>query len=233
MNIKIIIGLSSFAVGVLTGILSTKKYFSKKYDMMYEESKCINENMRRNYEKQGEEILRGLNDGFESINQNVEVDRSERKKEMKERINTKPDVKIDYTAFYKNKPGSDEESIAALKNIEGKEEFPDDPGWTDERINQWFEDHKNDSPIIISDREYDDLPPGIETSYITLYHFDETLVDDDTEEVIDNDKEVLFEGCIDNFYDSSDEKVIVLNASLGTAYIITRILDGYYSNVNV
>lgn len=213
MNVKMIIGLASigsFIGGVMLGCFATKKYWKNKYEERYQEDREMLYAGRDYIDESAPSKVIVSNDDEGKIDEDHRV-------AVKEVIK-KEKSQTDYTSMY----GKHVEKAAKRSDKNDAEE------WTNESIQAWHEAHKDDGPVVIDYDDIQNLPPNIEESHITLYYYDNTLIDEEFDDEI-TDPELIFGGCLDNFYDNAmeEERIVVLNAGLDSVYIVNKVMESY------
>lgn len=229
-NRDIIIFGSGLIVGAGSGILATMHYFKKKYSDIADQQ--ITE-MEEYYQKTDEYSRNNL--GYDDAEINPVEDRSQgvlsesAREEIKEKLLKNHIETTNYAAIYKSKEdnGTTERVNPEVKMEEDFDyELEDDPeGELNEAeiatINH--QRNKDKPPKIISVDEYENLPPEIDTQTLYFYDLDETLVDDNDEEIEDPSRLIGDALTKYDFIDSDEKTIFVFNPALDTAYEIQRV----------
>lgn len=223
MKINLVVGvIGGLVVGVIGGVLSTKKYFKDKYEKMYQSDREYLLYLHDNHgqtEDSGDDIL--INEPDEPEEQEeTEHLTDEQRAEIKRKLKDNHKRTTNYAEMYKKRTVEEDAADEELSS--------DEPEWTIEEIEKWHKEHLDDEPYIIDYDDIDGLPPMIEQKNLKLYFYDDTLVDEDTDEEI-NDPETIVGGCIDNFIDNQEERICVLNNSIETVYVIRKVWNSFYN----
>ena len=102
-------------------------------------------------------------------------------------------------------------------------------------MQSWANTHANDYPEILTPEEAGELPQHVITKTLTFYHDDETLVDDETGQMVDRD--ITVGDCLEmwddeykgTFIDSRKPQLYVVNYHEGVLYDIHRVNGPYYN----
>lgn len=224
-NILLFVG--GLAVGGVTGVLTTKKYFENKYQKQYElDHIALEEYYHRTDEytrKQDYNEEEFEDDGINSPN---EMDSKpggrmdqEQRTDIKEKLNRNWKETTNYANMYKEKNDYTEEVI------EEKEVFEDEIV-EDTPEEEAFEEHqknKNKPPRIISEEDYINLPAHIEKEVLYLYAFDEVLTDDNEEPIEEYERLIGDALTKFNFIDSEEMIIFVMNYSMDVCYEIQKL----------
>ena len=97
-----------------------------------------------------------------------------------------------------------------------------------EEMDEFHRKNKNRKPKIISAEAAGDIPAGVDHKILRFYAYDESLVDPDIGEEID-EPGYLVGDCLDKYdFADSDEKVIfVINYELDTIYEIEKVYASF------
>lgn len=231
MNPKLKTGIiftAGLILGCGSGVLATWQYFKKRYADLADEE--ISE-MKDYYE----EIINYQQRGYEIANDTAEVNPVEEKNEdrsqgvlsesaraeIKAKLLRNHEETSNYANIYKEK--HPEEAV-------GEDDEDDEPNPIDELNEAELAtaehlEHFGEPPKIISVEEYDALPPHIDRQTLYFYHNDETVTDDNDEEIVD--PSTFVGNCLDGFIDSDESMLFVFNPSIDTAYEIQRV-DGVF-----
>lgn len=90
-------------------------------------------------------------------------------------------------------------------------------------VNLEYEKNRNKPPKIISVEETESLPAGTDSRALFLYTYDDTITDEDDNEI--EQPELLVGDCLDkyDFYNSDERVLFVMNYELSTCYEISKI----------
>lgn len=212
MKSNILFGIGGLVLGILGGVFGAKKYYENKYNSLYEENLELMKSRYSDFSDQIEEDPVPEDGEYPHITAEMTPEeKAERKKQIRENSrkgNGPVEKLVDYTKFYEKNKASAET----------------DP-------NVWHKMHENDPPSIISDSQESEYPEFIERRRVTFYHYDDTLLDEDEDTVINfTETEFLFGSCLDDFYDGTDEKIIVLSPQVDCIYTVTREMASYYAD---
>ena len=120
----------------------------------------------------------------------------------------------------------------AMIEDEDEDEDDEDEHLGDIYIDPVHELIKDNPPYVMSDSEYYNPDPNIDTAILYWYHNDDTLIDDDDEE--HPDPTVLLGECFyeSGFIDSADPVIHIFNPALNTAYEVQRVNQAWYDQSN-
>lgn len=222
-----IIFTTGLILGCGGGILATWQYFKKRYQAIADEEIA---EMKDYYE----EIINYQNNGCEMANDTAEVnpiddengDRSQgvlsdsARDEIKNKLLRNYEETTNYANIYKEKQAEAENPVEEDDEPNPIDELNEAEIATAEHL-----EHFGEPARIISVEEYDALPAHIDTQTLYFYNSDETVVDDNDEEIVD--PSTFVGNCLDGFIDSEESMIFVYNPSIDTAYEIQRV-DGAY-----
>lgn len=227
---SIIVNGICFGVGLAAGIVGTMTYFKNKYSKIADEQ--ISE-MAEYYQHRDEYDRESSNlaEDEAEINPVSEnnTDRSkgvlskEARDEIKAKLTRNYEQTTNYASIYKEKHPDLFKQAEEMADAEGDIQQPNEA----EIANIEHEKHKFDPPKIISDDEYDNLPPNIDTQTLYFHMYDETLVDDN-DEIIDNPSVLIGDALnVSDFIDNDETMLFVLNPGIDTAYEIQKVYGSY------
>lgn len=203
MNKEFIFGVGGFTLGAIAGVAASysylKKKFQKKTDNLLEEME--------DFYRENPDFLRKNSSEEETEEMPTEV-------EVKETITEGPKIKhvepTDYTKFYT--PEEDEDA---------EDEEEDD---ISKEFDRFQEANKNRPPSLISFEKAVDLPEFIETQVLLYYQGNDVLVEEESNEAID-EPGYLVGDCLTRYdFKENDEKLIhVLNYQTDVCYEIQKI----------
>lgn len=219
MNKNLIFGIGGLLIGAVSGGLCGWFGCKKKYEQQAADEIA---SMREYYEKKYWDVKKVLNVQYgveqikKTLNEERYVDTDINFAGSKETLEAMRDVSSTYPGYI------DEEDPAESEHQEddGKEsENIDDIG----EVNREYEKNKHKKPKIISVEEAGNLPPGTENECLFLYTYNDTITDENDEEI--EQPELLLGDCLEiyNFYDSNEKVIFVMNYELSTCYEISKI----------
>lgn len=233
-NRDIAIFVGGAIAGAVGGVLGTMGYFKKKYenianDQILEIEKYYSDKIGKNYIREDDAEINPVDDNFSNTGRENGVLSEEERSAIKEKL-------LDNYARTSNNATnysqiSTERFIAKREEAENEAQDDEDEPVTMTPEEIADDEHKKNfdkPPRIISVDEYSNLPPYIDTQTL-YYYFDNMVVTDDNDEVID-DYERLVGDCLDkcDFINSQDEMLlIVMNYQLDTAYEIQKVMASY------
>lgn len=198
MTKNIIFGLGGLVVGAVGGFMVGKFYYKEKY------------------ERQAEEEIAEMREHYERKEHNL--------KTVTNMVYGAPKMPEDFVAHEPDSFRVDEpiDAAEAEHPEDDDEEFEDEEPDIDD-ANREYEHNKHKKPKIISVEEIGNLPPGTDSRTLFLYTYDDTITDEDDEEI--EQPELLLGDCLDkyDFYDSDERVIFVMNYELSTCYEISKI----------
>lgn len=207
MTKNIIFGLGGLIIGAIGGFVAGKVYYKETYEQQARDE--ITE-MREYYEKKEKRLMT-----------------PEGVKELKAKLNEQYGVNNVHVAgsreamerFRVDDPIDPAESEYPEEEDEDLEDEEPDIG----DVNREYEKNKHKKPRIISAEEAGELPPGTESRTFFLYTYDNTITDEDDEEI--EQPELLLGDCLDkyDFYSNDELVMFVMNYELSTCYEISKI----------
>jgi hypothetical protein len=248
--------ISGIAVGVVAGVFGSKEYWKKKFnDEADREIEDLREyyGIKTSYQRSeiGEKydnLSENSENGRENgpLSQEVRSDIHENKKkvepvnynriytDLKDQNDEKMTEKEQNTDDFRvqdtdNTDGFDQEIADDLdRNDSEKDEYE---SVSDVISKEYFDDHqanKDRSPRVISAETVADLPDYYESRDLYFYANDETLTDENDEEI--DDPEMIIGDCLDKygFRENDEELMYVQNFSFGKVYEVHKKFDSYY-----
>ena len=212
MNKNLIFGVGGLLIGAVSGGLASWAYCKKKYE---QQAKDEIAEMREYYGNKVRNMKSALN-----------VQYGMGKSDYVDTDNVAAEDEEDEVAVYRERDG-----VSFYLEDPAESEYPEeDEEETDgtEEIIAEYEKNKNQKPKIISVDEYGSLPPGTGTETLFLYTYDDTITDENDEEIVDYER--LLGDCLDqyDFFDSDERVIFVMNYELSTCYEISKI-EGAWS----
>lgn len=207
MNKNIIFGIGGLLIGAVSGGLCGWFGCKKKYE---QEASDEIAKMREHYEEKekalGRETKKILNEKYGA----PKMQEDSKPETSYQYVDKKRGILVEYEDPAESEYPEDDEE---------ESEDPDDIG----EINREYEKNKHKKPKIISVDEAGNLPPGTENECLFLYTYDDTITDENDEEI--EQPELLLGDCLEiyNFYDSNEKVVFVMNYELSTCYEISKI----------
>lgn len=218
-KLNIIFGIGGFVAGLAAGFFGSRAYWKCKYETLYEENKEILEE-RYCYSEPTDGNFKVIVQNDEELDEEKLTD--EQRAEIKRKLKENHNRTTNYAEIYKSK------RLQEAEDAESRDDQNDEPEWTDKSIQQYHDDHKDDAPEVISRDDMDNLPPSVEIQELILYYYDDTIVDPDAEEEIE-DIEALFGGCLSEFYQNEQDEIIVLNNALDSCYVVKKVMNSWYN----
>lgn len=228
-NRDVAIFVGGAIAGAVGSVLGTMGYFKNKYeklanDQIMEIEEYYNDKISKNYIREDDAEINPIDDdGVSNTGRENGVLSEQERSAIKEKL-------LDNYARTSNN-ATNYSQISTERFIAKREEEDEDEPVTMTPEEIADDEHKKNfdkPPRILSLDEYSNLPSYIDTQTL-YYYFDNMVVTDDNDEVID-DYERLVGDCLDkgDFINSQDEMMLfVMNYQLDTAYEIQKVMASY------
>ena len=202
------VGIGSFAAGTLFGYFIKKETIKKRYE------KELDEKLKEAYEMYEEETINTIK-SFEDYISLEKNPTSEPEEKEKEESSTKTEIKMD------------------TKIVRYDKMFPDEIDeeiTPEEEANIEHEQNRHRKPKIISAKDSSILGPHIEERELDFYAYNETLVDAEEDEILEEeDIERLIGDALTkyNFIDSDETEIYVMNYEIDVCFKIIKKYASY------
>lgn len=227
MNKNLIFGIGGLLIGAVGGGLCGWFGCKKKYEQQAAEEIAL---MREHYEEKERTVKKVLNAQYgveqikKKLNEEGYADTDINFAGSKETLEKMRDESKSKYQYVDEKRGImvTYEDPAESEHPEDDEEEAEDPDDIGE-VNREYEKNKHKNPKIISVEEAGNLPPGTENECLFLYTYDDTITDENDEEI--EQPELLLGDCLEkyDFYDSDEKIMFVMNYEMSTCYEISKI----------
>lgn len=243
-NLLFLIG--GIAIGAVAGVFGSKEYWKKKFQ---DEADKEIDDLREYYGIKSSYQRSEIGKNYDNLSENAENGREngvlspEKRQEIKEKLDKNHAETTNYARIYSDKrkeranldsqndektDGFDQEIADDLdKNEEENgQELSDD----DMEAKAIYDDHqanKDRKPRVISAETLNDLPEYYETRDLYYYSYDETITDENNEEV--EVPELLLGDCMEkyDFVNNDEEVMYVQNFSFGKVFIIHKLFSSF------
>lgn len=202
-------------VGGGAGVFGSRQYFKKKYSKIADQQIKEMETyygVADQYARPKVKVVDLDEEPHAENGRDQGVLSSEQRNEMRDWMKDRHVEKVDYTQKYRG------------AQVDPAEEHPDE----DDGVEVVIPPRSSQPPHIVSEEDLGELPNYIDHQILEYYTYNDTLLEEQSEEMIENPEQLLGDCLEQGFLDDDDEVTLfVLNEELDTVYEVTKKFEAW------